>query len=157
VKGDQVPHRRLKNILSQPEGHHLGVFQPFALVHVAQERGQVVSRQMGTLGQRPPQHPAVRMPLDVNDEPGVHPALLELGKDGGWLGKAPHLDQVVVGALQDKQPVGQQGVKGVWWQPLAQLGPGQQVSASAFSDAAFAGHELIFGVRRAALVQRNER
>jgi hypothetical protein len=36
---------------------------------------------------------------------------LELGKDGGWLGKAPHLDQVVIGALQDKQPVGQQGVK----------------------------------------------
>jgi hypothetical protein len=54
VEGDQLPHRRLKNILGQPEGHHLGVFQPFAPVHVAQERGQVVSRQMGTLGQWPP-------------------------------------------------------------------------------------------------------
>ncbi|MNV52203.1 hypothetical protein D3C71_1442840 [compost metagenome] len=111
---------------------------------------------MGTLGQWPPQHPAVRMPLDVNDEPGVYPALLKLGKDGGRLRKAPHLDQVVVGALQDKQPVGQQGIQHGWGQPLAQLGPGQQVSAAAFSDAAFAGHEQIFGVRRAALVQRNE-
>ncbi|KAG0737394.1 hypothetical protein G6F24_017967 [Rhizopus arrhizus] len=86
------------------------------------------------------------MPLGVNDEPGVYPALLELGKDGGWLGKAPHLDQVVVGALEDKQPVGQQGVQGFWWQPLAQLGPGQQVTGAPLGAAALASHAQVLGV-----------
>ncbi|KAG1488051.1 hypothetical protein G6F52_014036 [Rhizopus delemar] len=101
---------------------------------------------MGTVGQWPPHYPAVRMPLGVNDEPGVYPALLELGKDGGWLGKAPHLDQGVVGALEDKQPVGQQGVQGFWWQPLAQLGPGQQVTGAPLGDAALASHAQVLGV-----------
>jgi len=50
------------------------------------------------------------MSLHVDEEPGVYPALLKLGKNGGRLRKAPHLDQVVVGALEDKQPVGQQGL-----------------------------------------------
>ena len=69
VKGDQVPHRRLKNILSagRPPPRGVPAIRPGA--RCARARPSRFASD-GHAGPAATQHPAVRMPLDVNDEPG---------------------------------------------------------------------------------------